>query len=63
MPWNTATCPPSMKHLDRLVRAKAIEVAIALLAKGIDEGKAIRLAIAVAEAWALRRYDAPTRSA
>ncbi len=37
------------------VRAKAIEIANALLAEGYDEGKAIRIAIATAKEWAMPR--------
>jgi uncharacterized protein YdaT len=41
-----------MKRLPSPVRAKAIEIANALLAEGMDEGKAIRIAIAKAKEWA-----------
>jgi uncharacterized protein YdaT len=34
------------------VRAKAIEIANALLAEGFEEGRAIRIAIAQAKRWA-----------
>jgi uncharacterized protein YdaT len=53
MPWNLAHFPPSMRHLSEPVRSKAIEIANALLAAGMDEGKAIRIAIAKAKEWAL----------
>jgi uncharacterized protein YdaT len=43
-----------MQHLDPLVRAKAIEIANALLNEGHDEGFAIRVAIARAQQWAQR---------
>jgi uncharacterized protein YdaT len=46
-----------MKHLSPLVREKAIEIANALLEEGMDEGKAIRIAIAKAKEWAERRCD------
>lgn len=46
MPWHAA-----MKRLPPLARAKAIEIANALLAQGYDEGKAIRIAVAKAKAW------------
>jgi uncharacterized protein YdaT len=60
MPWNSVYYPVSMKHLPALVRAKAIEIANALLAEGMDEGKAIRIGIARAKAWADRHlYDDP----
>jgi uncharacterized protein YdaT len=44
-----------MSHLPALVREKAIEIANALLEEGMDEGKAIRIAIAKAKEWAARR--------
>lgn len=46
MPWNAAYFPASMKRLPEPVREKAIEIANALLAEGMDEGMAIRVAIA-----------------
>jgi uncharacterized protein YdaT len=52
MPWNEFTYPVSMKHLDPEVRSKAIEIANALLEEGMDEGRAIRIAIAKAKQWA-----------
>lgn len=55
MPWNETYFPASMRHLSPPVRAKAIEIANALLAEGMDEGKAIRIAIAKAKAWAAQR--------
>ncbi|MBE7420782.1 MAG: hypothetical protein HS106_01305 [Ideonella sp.] len=54
MPWNEARHPPSMARLAPPVRAKAIEIANALLAEGMDEGMAIRIAIAKAKQWAQR---------
>jgi uncharacterized protein YdaT len=36
------------------VRAKAIEIANALLDEGYDEGRAIRIAIAKAREWSAR---------
>jgi uncharacterized protein YdaT len=44
-----------MRHLAPDARAKAIEIANALLSEGCDEGRAIRIAIARAKAWAGRR--------
>jgi uncharacterized protein YdaT len=44
-----------MEHLAPTVRAKAIEIANALLEEGHDEGFCIRVAIARAHAWARRR--------
>jgi uncharacterized protein YdaT len=46
-----------MKHLPQFVREKAIEIANALLEEGMDEGKAIRIAIAKAKEWAERRWE------
>ena len=56
MPWNSTYYPASMKNLPPLVREKAIEIANALLADGMEEGKAIRVAIAKAKEWALHHY-------
>lgn len=44
-----------MRHLAPPVRAKAIAIANALLQQGVEEGRAIRIAIARAKAWAARR--------
>ena len=44
-----------MKHLPPVVRAKAIEIANALLADGHEEGQSIRIGIARAKAWAAQR--------
>ena len=55
MPWTPARFPVSMKHLPPLVREKAVEIANALLDEGMEEGKAIRIAIAKAKEWAERR--------
>lgn len=52
MPWNEYRYPSSMNNLDPQVRAKAIAIANALLEEGMDEGKAIRIAIAKAKQWA-----------
>lgn len=52
MPWDENFYPPSMRHLSEVARAKAIEIANALLAQGLDEGQAIRIAIAQARRWA-----------
>ena len=43
-----------MNHLPATVREKAIEIANALLEEGYDEGRAIRIGIAKAKAWAVR---------
>jgi uncharacterized protein YdaT len=55
MPWTDARYPAAMKRLPPRVRAKAIEIANALLEEGCDEGMAIRVAIARAKAWVARR--------
>jgi uncharacterized protein YdaT len=54
MPWTVERYPASMRRLPPLVRHKAIEIANALLDDGMDEGKAIRIAIAKAKEWATR---------
>ena len=55
MPWTSERYPVSMRHLSPLVREKAIEIANALLAQQMEEGMAIRVAIAKAKEWARRR--------
>jgi len=55
MPWTETRYPVAMKRLPPLVRAKAIEIANALLEESHDEGMAIRVAIAQAKAWAARQ--------
>ncbi|HUH93837.1 MAG TPA: hypothetical protein VL742_11975 [Casimicrobiaceae bacterium] len=57
MPWTFDTAPASMRHLPPLVREKAVEIANALLDEGMEEGKAIRIAIAKAKEWARRHRD------
>jgi len=54
MPWTSDRFPPSMSHLPEPAREKAIEIANALLEEGMEEGKAIRIAIAKAKEWAER---------
>jgi len=44
--------PVSLRHLSSEVRDKAVEIANALLAKGYDDGMAIRIGIAQAKRWA-----------
>jgi uncharacterized protein YdaT len=44
MPWDQFYYPASMKNLPVRVREKAVEIANALLAEGVDEGRAIRIA-------------------
>jgi len=55
MPWNDVRYPASMNRLPAPVRGKAIKIANALLAEGMDEGKAIRIGIAKAKEWAQHR--------
>jgi uncharacterized protein YdaT len=52
MPWTEIDYPRSMLHLSEPARAKAIAIANALLEEGMDEGLAIRVAIAKAKQWA-----------
>ena len=52
MPWNADDYPVSMRHLSEPARQKAIGIANALLAEGMDEGRVIRIAIAKAKEWA-----------
>jgi uncharacterized protein YdaT len=52
MPWTLDRYPPAMTRLPEAVREKAIEIANALLAEGMEEGRAIRIAIARAKEWA-----------
>ena len=52
MPWDAGYYPASMRNLPPAVRAKAIEIANALLRTGHPEGQAIRIAI-----WAARRWE------
>ena len=54
MPWNAEYYPASMKNLPPVVRAKAIEIANALLEAGRPEGQAIRIGISRAKEWAAR---------
>lgn len=61
MPWTTDRYPVSMRNMAPWVRDKAIDIANALLAEGLPEGMAIRIAIAQAKRWASKRRD--TRAA
>jgi uncharacterized protein YdaT len=54
MPWTVDDYPVAMQNLSRPVKLKAIAIANALLGKGMDEGRAIRIAIAQAKKWACR---------
>jgi uncharacterized protein YdaT len=55
MPWTRERVPVAMTHLPAPVRDKAVAIANALLADGMDEGLAIRIAIARARTWGERR--------
>jgi uncharacterized protein YdaT len=55
MPWNNDNYPVSMKNLTEPVRNKAVEIANALLDEGYEEGRAIAIATARAEEWAVNR--------
>lgn len=55
MPWTMDRYPVSMRRLPPWVRRKAIDIANALLDEGMDDGMAIRIAIAKAREWAARR--------
>lgn len=61
MPWTPDRFPPAMAALPPTVRAKAVEIANALLLSGHDEGMAIRIAIAKAKEWAARHGVDPSR--
>ena len=51
MPWTSPYYPTSMKNLPPIVRGKAIEIANALMDEGMDEGRAIRIAITKTKEW------------
>ncbi len=55
MPWTKDRYPQSMKNLTAETRAKAVEIANALLEEGYEEGRAISIATAQAEEWAENR--------
>lgn len=64
MPWTRDYYPSSMKRLAESAREKAIDIANALLDEGMEEGKAIRIAIAKAKEWSRRHHPLaqnPTR--
>jgi uncharacterized protein YdaT len=56
VPWNSTYYPASLKNFPPVLREKTIEIANALLAEGMDEGKAIRVAIAKAKEWARHHF-------
>ena len=57
MPWNSTRFPASMKNLPPVLRDRAIVIANALLDDGMEEGKAIRIAIAKAREWVRARPE------
>ncbi|HYA21015.1 MAG TPA: hypothetical protein VEG25_10280 [Burkholderiales bacterium] len=60
MPWTPDRFPSSMKHLEPIIRDKAIAIANALLAEGYPEGQAIRIAIGQAKQWARHHLGDPS---
>ena len=52
MPWTEQRYSAAMRKLPPIVRNKVIEIASALLAEGMEEGLAIRIAIAKGKQWA-----------
>ena len=55
MPYTRTDYPDSLKYFMAPVRNKAIDIANALLADGNNDAKAIAIATARAEEWALKR--------
>lgn len=55
MLWTTDHYPASMRNLKPAVRDKAVEIANALLRRGVEEDSAIRIATGQAKRWADRR--------
>jgi len=49
LPWDKKNYPDSMKNLDKKVREKAVEIANSLVEDGMEEGKAIAIAISRAK--------------
>ncbi len=54
--------PVAMRRLDEATRDKAVEIANALLDEGMDEGRAIRIAIAKARQWIGRHGEGGPRA-
>lgn len=55
MPWSMEDYPASLKHLDKPVKKKAIEIANAMVDEGYDESRAIPIATSQAKEWADNR--------
>ncbi|MFP4287604.1 MAG: hypothetical protein ACLFRI_07960, partial [Candidatus Izemoplasmataceae bacterium] len=51
MPWTSKDYPNAMKHLDEVIREKAIEQANELVKDGYAESRAIPIAISQAKSW------------
>jgi uncharacterized protein YdaT len=60
LPWTTEQFPPAVRHLSEPAWRKAIAIAEALLAEGMDKGLAIRIAITKARECA-RHHGLPER--
>jgi uncharacterized protein YdaT len=60
MPWDETFYPACMRNLTPVERAKAIDIANALLVEGVEEGRAIQIAITKARQWSLRRSKPTT---
>lgn len=58
MPWSLDDCPRSWKNQPKAVRTKAVEIGNALLADGMEEGRAIPIALSQARK-AVDSADAP----
>nr|WP_274649325.1 DUF2188 domain-containing protein [Paenibacillus humicola] len=56
MPWTKDDYPDSLKNFTAPVRAKAVEIANALLEDGCEEGRAIAIATSQAKEWAENRH-------
>jgi hypothetical protein len=55
VPWSSEHVRASMIRLSPIVRETVIEIAGARIADGMEDGKAIRIAIARARPWSVRR--------
>jgi uncharacterized protein YdaT len=53
MPWSETAYPIAMQHLLPEVRAKAIEIANALVREGWEDSDAIRAGLEHAKQWSL----------
>ncbi len=62
MPWSMEDYPASLKHLDKPVKKKAIEIANAMVDEGYDESRAIPIATSQAKEWADNRSKSELKS-